>query len=435
MSTQKQAVTSSTAALNHYAELLYGYSASEAVGQNIIHFLIPASNIDIASRVVNHLTVGESWSGHFPLKKKSGEVFPVAVTNTPLYDDDGTFVGVICVSSDARLFGEQSGHPTNSKVSFHGKFGDQRQSSNGTSKSRVECQQSYQVPLTSKISNLASKVTSKVRSRIRICENSVEREGGSGGSHCSDMCYSDVGRLSDHREYPEPTSSGASTPRGGTAHLHSGFSPPSTPFAKFKDKAEHDPRDEGEGKSGIRKTLGSKAEAWMARKGISWHWGGGGEHNGDCKNRFSWPWLHPDREKDSRQRRSEASEYRESHAVNVNRSMLNDAPGSWATNISSMSSNSSSSSTSSSAVQKAEADLDHLQSEVLWEDLTIGEQIGQGSSLYFYWPPLDLGTPWIGFLTISWFRSKNGRVQMIAVGRGQPHSFKGVTGNPLPEVE
>lgn len=49
------------------------------------------------------LTNGQSWSGQFPLKKRSGEIFMAIVTKSPLYEH-GDFVGVITVSSDAALF-------------------------------------------------------------------------------------------------------------------------------------------------------------------------------------------------------------------------------------------------------------------------------------------------------------------------------------------
>lgn len=42
------------------------------------------------------------WSGQFPLKKRSGEIFMAMVTKTPLYED-GKLVGVISISSDAVL--------------------------------------------------------------------------------------------------------------------------------------------------------------------------------------------------------------------------------------------------------------------------------------------------------------------------------------------
>lgn len=57
------------------------------------------------------------------------------------------------------------------------------------------------------------------------------------------------------------------------------------------------------------------------------------------------------------------------------------ASGSWSSsfNVNSTSSASSCGSTSSSAVNRVDVDTDSLDYEILWEDLTIGEQIGQGN--------------------------------------------------------
>jgi len=354
---------------NHSAELLYGYSASEAVGQNIIQLFIPSSNNDLSNRVINYLTVREYWTGHFPIKKKSGEVFLALVTNSPLYDDNGTFVGFICVSSDTRHFWKQSGQSPENKASFSSLFGDRSQSSSEASKSKAEIHRSSQIPLTSKISNLASKVTSKVRSRIHIGEKYMEHEGGSGGSHCSDTSYC---------EYGEATSSGCSTPRGITMHSHFGSSHPSTLSVQLKEKAEHVASNEGEGKGSIRKTLGLKAEAWMAKKGISWPWWGGEHDRVEPKNHFSWSWLQPDHEKDFRHR-SEAGEHNENYFSAVNCSTSNYSTGSWHSSNKRSTSSRTNVSRTSGLVQKVEAGLDHLEYEVLWEELTIGEQIGKGS--------------------------------------------------------
>ncbi|KAL5989377.1 hypothetical protein ACLOJK_010267 [Asimina triloba] len=91
-------------ARNRSAEHLYGYSAAEALGQDAIELLVDAHDFDIASNIINRITMGESWTGQFPVKNKSGDHFFAVATNTPFYDDDGHLVGVICVSSDSRLF-------------------------------------------------------------------------------------------------------------------------------------------------------------------------------------------------------------------------------------------------------------------------------------------------------------------------------------------
>lgn len=354
---------------NRSAELLYGYSESEALGQNAIELLVDYTNIDIASNITHRIMAGESWKGQFPLKKKSGELFSAVISNTPFYDDDGTFVGVICVSTDVCPFQRPPGLPI-------GESFDGWQQRSDKIRSKFDIQHQLQIPLASKLSNLANKVSTTVRSRIRISENIMDREGGSGGSQCSDQGHPEAGRLSDERGCGEATSSEASTPRDASTPLQSGTSPPLTPMENSKGKGQNDIVDESEGKSGIHKIIGSKAEAWMAKKGISWPWKGGGVEN---KSRSLWPRLFNEREKESSPRRtSQVWGHRESYAADVNYSRENQ--NSWSsTNVNSTSSNSSSSSTSSSAVQKLEMDVDSLDYEILWEDLTIGEQIGQGA--------------------------------------------------------
>ncbi|KAK8968405.1 hypothetical protein KSP40_PGU018470 [Platanthera guangdongensis] len=236
------------------------------------------------------------------------------------------------------------------------------------SKGGSDSQQPLQVAIASKLSNLATKVTNKVRSRIRTNESSMDREIGGGDCQHSDH---DAGHC-DSRE--DPTSSGASTPRGDVT--------PSSPFAAMDErspskvsKADH---EESEGKAGLHKIIGSKAEAWIAKKGLSWPWKGCELDGNDLKNRFSWPWLHGDH--DGNGSLAKAPDHGGKPEEN-NRLGNNEAPGSWSSlNANSTSSVSSNGSTSSSVHHKLDLESDCIDYEIAWEDLTIGEQIGQGEN-------------------------------------------------------
>ncbi|XP_020682291.1 probable serine/threonine-protein kinase DDB_G0282963 isoform X2 [Dendrobium catenatum] len=360
---------------NRSAERLYGYSESEALGKDAIELLVESNDICIASSIIHRITMGESWTGKFPVKNKMGERFLAIITNTPFYDDDGSLVGIICVSSDSRCFQEgtysgfskpmaagsnnpPSHNPNNPKKSFMSKGGS-------------DSQQPFQVAIASKISNLATKVTNKVRSRIRANESSTDRDGGSGDSQQSDH----DAIHSDHRE--DAMSSGASTPRGDVAPSPFGASSSGVMDDKSPSKTSKDSNEESEGKAGIHKIISSKAEAWIVKKGISWPWKSSENDGNDIKNRFSWPWLHGDQEGDTGHAKS--SECGGKPEEN-NRLGNNEASGSWSPlNANSTSSLSSSGSTSSSVQQKLDLETDCLDYEILWEDLTIGEQIGQGS--------------------------------------------------------
>ncbi|XP_075100655.1 uncharacterized protein LOC107800226 isoform X3 [Nicotiana tabacum] len=238
-------------------------------------------------------------------------------------------------------------------------------------------QQPLQVAIASKISSLASKVSNKVKSKMKTGEGSVLGEGGSGCGHHSDHAFSDAA-LSDQREDANP--SGASTPRGDV-HV--------SPFEVFSN-VEHSPetpsrnsRDESEAKPGISKIITSKAEAWMVKKNLSWPWKGNEREVLEAKTtRSVWPWLNNDQDNEWNHCKScNAVSTSDDQVIESNRTTTNEAWGSWSSsfNVNSTSSASSSDSTSSTAGNKVDTDTDCLDYEILWEDLTIGEHIGQGS--------------------------------------------------------
>lgn len=346
---------------NRRAELLYGYSESEALGRNILELVVGKKNQDDALKIVERLMMGEHWNGRFPLVKKSGEMFTAFVTNSPLYDDDGIQVGVIGVTNDSRPFAG----PTTMEDDEHSISGEFRYI--GSSNAKRGYHPARQNPVISSISNLASKVSSKVLSRMRVSESGVEREDGCGGSQASESGNTDTG---------EAISSDGGTPR--TRPLQSSDSPP-TMSRKFEADAGHEEKCNGRKVGGLT-FLSSKAETWMAKKGISWPWGG------------------PDREMGEPSRMGPKGDYTQGsyHGGNhcqggedtleiateqeVCASEAVDVAGSWnEPNVNTNSSNSSTASANSSYLQKIETELDLSHCEVKWEDLTIGEQIGQGS--------------------------------------------------------
>ncbi|EAZ20878.1 hypothetical protein OsJ_36516 [Oryza sativa Japonica Group] len=300
-------------------------SASEALGQDGLMLLIDSCDINVVNDIFRRISLGESWTGKFPVKNRAGDRFSAVATNTPFYDEDGSLVGIVCVSSDLRTMEEIiSGpsicarpHPESSRTYCEASCSNSNRKASLLSRSPFDSQQPLQSTIASKITNLATKVTNKVRSRVRADENGIEREGGSGESHCSDR---------DAKE--EPTSSGTTTPRGDAprgAFATEESSPGKT--AKMNS-------DESEGKVGFHRILSSKAEALLNKKGISWPWKGRDNDGPDVKNQATWPCT---------------------------------------------SSASSTGSTNSSALYKVDHEADCLDYEILWEDLVIGEQIGQGS--------------------------------------------------------
>ncbi|MBA0559154.1 hypothetical protein Golob_016132, partial [Gossypium lobatum] len=357
---------------NRTAEKLYGYSAAEALGQDAIELLVDHRDFSVAHGIVHRVMMGESWTGQFPVKNKMGERFSAVATNTPFYDDDGSLVGIICVSTDTRPFQDMKAALSAEKQAD----GDSAfsWSKNAVSaKLGLDPQQPLQAAIATKITNLASKVSNKVKSKIRTGENCSDREGGSGDSHYSDHGLSDA-VLSDHKE--DANSSGASTPRGD---IHPSAFGVFSPFdEKSPARTSGDFGDENEGKPAIQKIM-----TLMGKKGITWPWKGNDREGPETRTtRFVWPWLSTDQENETFQPKAPYSGTKsEGHVNESNRSVNNEAAsGSWSSaNVNSTSSASSCGSTSSSAVNRVDLDTDCLDYEILWEDLTIGEQIGQGN--------------------------------------------------------
>lgn len=103
--------------------------------------------------------LGERWTGQFPVRNKMGEKFLAVTTDTPFHDDDGSLVGIICVSSDLRPFLEVR-VPFSGVTNAESDSGSVRPRSGITNKLGLDSQQQpLQVALASRISNLVSSVT------------------------------------------------------------------------------------------------------------------------------------------------------------------------------------------------------------------------------------------------------------------------------------
>src|SRR5918999_246208 len=85
---------------NRAAEELYGWSSEEVMGRPIVEVTPSEELLERAEEIMSELRAGRSWSGEFVVQRKDGSVFPAMVTDTPVYDDQGTLVGIIGVSTD-----------------------------------------------------------------------------------------------------------------------------------------------------------------------------------------------------------------------------------------------------------------------------------------------------------------------------------------------
>ncbi len=86
--------------LNRAAENLYGWPANEAVGQSILNVTVPQISKAQALEIMAQLTAGQMWSGEFLVRHRNGRVFPALVHDAPIFDEAGTLIGIIGISSD-----------------------------------------------------------------------------------------------------------------------------------------------------------------------------------------------------------------------------------------------------------------------------------------------------------------------------------------------
>jgi len=84
---------------NLAAERLYGWSADEAVGTNIVTLIVPAVSQEVAADISAALAEGVPWSGGFPVRHKDGTVFPALVTDSGIYRG-GVLLGLVGVSAN-----------------------------------------------------------------------------------------------------------------------------------------------------------------------------------------------------------------------------------------------------------------------------------------------------------------------------------------------
>ncbi|KAL1181659.1 hypothetical protein V6Z11_A02G065500 [Gossypium hirsutum] len=340
---------------NRGAEKLYGYLEAEALGQNIIKLVCHPKDFGFAVNIVQRVIIGESWTGLFPIKNRLGENIFVVATVTPFYDEKGSVVGITSVTCDSRPFKETKfefsaeSQPKGDSSAF-------TRSKNAISiKLGLDPQQSLQAAIVSKISNLqASKVSNKVKSRIRTGENRVDPY--------------------DHKE--DATYSGVCTPKGD-------MWPPSHdvlyPFDKVSTVMNSiDFGDKNEGKPAIQKFT-----SFIAKTGISLPWKGNSPEESEAKTTHS---IRPCEGNDQQNetfllKGPYLGKKLEDHINEYDSPINNEASGfsSSSANVNSTSSTSSSGSTGGSPVIRVDMDTDCVDYEILWEELTIGEQIGQGS--------------------------------------------------------
>lgn len=85
---------------NRFAEALYGWRAEDVLGQDIVDVTPSKTSVEVSREIMASLSKGEPWEGEMILQRRDGSTFPASITNAPVHNSSGEFVGIIGVSSD-----------------------------------------------------------------------------------------------------------------------------------------------------------------------------------------------------------------------------------------------------------------------------------------------------------------------------------------------
>lgn len=84
---------------NRAAAALYGWTAEEAIGRQIVDMVVSPSEQGTAEEIRQTLLSGGTWTGGFPMRRKDGSDFPALVTATGIHRE-GELVGLVSVSTN-----------------------------------------------------------------------------------------------------------------------------------------------------------------------------------------------------------------------------------------------------------------------------------------------------------------------------------------------
>jgi len=85
---------------NRCAEALCGWPADEAIGRHM-RMITPAdAPPQQRAEMLGRIRAGQSWSDEVRMQRRDGTIVPALLTNSPIYDADGTLIGIIGVALD-----------------------------------------------------------------------------------------------------------------------------------------------------------------------------------------------------------------------------------------------------------------------------------------------------------------------------------------------
>lgn len=85
---------------NRSAEEMYGWTCDEAIGRNLSTLVLSEATIEQGMEIMARMYEGERWSGEFTVRDRDGRSFPAFVSDAPIYDDRGSLIGIIGISTD-----------------------------------------------------------------------------------------------------------------------------------------------------------------------------------------------------------------------------------------------------------------------------------------------------------------------------------------------
>ncbi len=88
---------------NSFAETLYGWSAAEALGSDILDITPAPALRERAVEILTCLQAGQSWEGEFEVQRRDGTFFPALINDSPILDAKGKLIGIVGVSTDNTL--------------------------------------------------------------------------------------------------------------------------------------------------------------------------------------------------------------------------------------------------------------------------------------------------------------------------------------------
>jgi PAS domain S-box-containing protein len=85
---------------NQCAARLYGYEANEVIGRSVHDLNVPGMGESQAPGIMRQSALGETWTGEFEVRRRSGEMFWAEVKSEPVLDENGGLKVMISLSRD-----------------------------------------------------------------------------------------------------------------------------------------------------------------------------------------------------------------------------------------------------------------------------------------------------------------------------------------------